>query len=56
MARSLKLRVVAEGVESAEVARILNLYHCQEAQGYHFARPMPAQACADWMRQRGTQA
>jgi EAL domain-containing protein (putative c-di-GMP-specific phosphodiesterase class I) len=56
MARSLKLRVVAEGVESAEVARILNLYHCQEAQGYHFARPMPAQAFADWMRQRGTQA
>ncbi|MCB1980224.1 MAG: EAL domain-containing protein [Burkholderiaceae bacterium] len=52
MARSLKLRVVAEGVESAEVARILNLYHCQEAQGYHFARPMPAQALADWMRER----
>lgn len=56
MARSLKLRVVAEGVESAEVARVLNLYHCQEAQGYHFGRPMPAQAFSDWMGERCAQA
>ncbi|MBU6467051.1 MAG: GGDEF domain-containing phosphodiesterase, partial [Burkholderiales bacterium] len=49
MARSLKLRVIAEGVESEEVARILGLYHCHEAQGYHFARPMPEQAVTDWM-------
>lgn len=55
MARSLKLRVVAEGVESAEAARILGLYHCHEAQGYHFARPMPAQAATEWMEQRGVQ-
>ncbi len=56
MARSLKLRVVAEGVESAEVARILSLYHCQEAQGYHFARPMPEQAATEWLQQRSAQA
>jgi EAL domain-containing protein (putative c-di-GMP-specific phosphodiesterase class I) len=52
MARSLKLRVIAEGVESEEVARILGLYHCHEAQGYHFARPMPAQAATEWLLQR----
>jgi len=52
MARSLKLKVIAEGVESEDIARILSLYHCHEAQGYHFARPMPADALADWLRQR----
>ena len=52
MARSLKLTVIAEGVETADIARILGLYHCHVAQGYHFARPMPANALADWLRQR----
>ncbi len=51
MARSLKLKVIAEGVETAELASILNLYHCHEAQGYHYARPMPADALADWLLQ-----
>jgi diguanylate cyclase (GGDEF)-like protein len=49
MARSLKLKVIAEGVETAELASILNLYHCHEAQGYHYARPMPADALAQWL-------
>ena len=52
MARSLKLKVIAEGVETQDVARTLGLYHCHEAQGYHFARPMPADALTDWLRQR----
>ena len=49
MARSLKLKVIAEGVETAELASILNLYHCHEAQGYHYARPMAADALAQWL-------
>lgn len=52
MARALKLRVVAEGVENEEVARVLGLYHCHEAQGYHFARPMPEEAATAWLMQR----
>jgi EAL domain-containing protein (putative c-di-GMP-specific phosphodiesterase class I) len=36
-------------VETAELASILNLYHCHEAQGYHYARPMPADALAQWL-------
>ncbi|MBK6293110.1 MAG: EAL domain-containing protein [Rhodoferax sp.] len=52
MARSLKLKVIAEGVESADAASFLSLYHCHEAQGYHFARPMPAEALADWLLAR----
>ncbi|WP_119966653.1 EAL domain-containing protein [Simplicispira lacusdiani] len=51
MARSLKLKVIAEGVESAELASFLRLYHCHEAQGFHYARPMPADALAQWLIQ-----
>ncbi len=43
MARSLGLRTIAEGVESQQALDHLRLYHCDEAQGYHYARPMPAQ-------------
>ncbi len=50
MARSLKLKVIAEGVETGELASILHLYQCHEAQGYHYARPMPADALVDWLQ------
>jgi diguanylate cyclase (GGDEF)-like protein len=42
MAHALDMRVVAEGVESAEQARILKSLHCDEIQGYYVARPLPA--------------
>jgi len=41
MARSLKLRVVAEGVETVEELVFLQAHECEEAQGYYFGRPMP---------------
>jgi len=40
MARSLRLRVVAEGVETAEQFAFLRSKECDEAQGYYFSRPM----------------
>ena len=40
MARSLKLRVVAEGVETLQDAEFLRARHCDEAQGYFFSRPL----------------
>jgi EAL domain-containing protein (putative c-di-GMP-specific phosphodiesterase class I) len=46
MAHSLKLKTIAEGVESAEVAEELRLSQCDEIQGYWIARPMPADALA----------
>jgi diguanylate cyclase (GGDEF)-like protein/PAS domain S-box-containing protein len=55
MARSLNLRTIAEGVESAEMQQQLRIFQCDEAQGYHFARPMPAQEMERYLaeKQRG---
>ena len=42
MARQLRLRTVAEGVENAEQATMLRRFDCDEVQGFLFGRPMPA--------------
>jgi diguanylate cyclase (GGDEF)-like protein/PAS domain S-box-containing protein len=46
MARGLKLRVIAEGVETPEELAFLRAYRCDEAQGYYFSRPVPARQFA----------
>jgi len=46
MGRSLKLRVVAEGVETQEQLAFLQKYECDEAQGYYFSRPVLPQQFA----------
>ncbi|MEO7322941.1 MAG: EAL domain-containing protein [Burkholderiales bacterium] len=46
MGKSLKQRVVAEGVETAEQLAFLQLQNCEEAQGYHFSKPVSADAFA----------
>jgi len=40
MARSLKLRVIAEGVETQKELAFLRAQQCDEAQGYYFSRPI----------------
>jgi len=42
MARDRSLRVVAEGVETAEVLQTVRNLGCDEAQGFYIARPVPA--------------
>lgn len=40
MARTLKLKVIAEGVETAEQLSFLKRQECDEVQGYYFNKPM----------------
>ena len=46
MGRSLKLRVIAEGVETQEQLEFLQAHQCEEAQGYYFSRPVRPQQFA----------
>jgi diguanylate cyclase (GGDEF)-like protein/PAS domain S-box-containing protein len=50
MAHSLKLRVVAEGVETLEELEFLRAQHCDEAQGFYFSRPIPPEHFAELLR------
>ena len=43
MAHSLKMNVVAEGIESGEHLSFLDSHHCDIGQGYYFAKPISAQ-------------
>ena len=43
MARDLRLRVVAEGVEKLEELEFLRAHQCDEVQGFYFSRPVPPQ-------------
>jgi EAL domain-containing protein (putative c-di-GMP-specific phosphodiesterase class I) len=53
LAHDLGMQVVGEGVESQEIADVLAQSGCDIAQGFHFARPMPADDLAGWLRARG---
>ncbi len=47
MAHSLRLRAIAEGVETAQQLEFLRDQGCDEIQGYFFSRPLPYQELAD---------
>lgn len=49
LAHSLGLTVVAEGVENASQLDFIREAGCDEAQGYHIGRPMPAGQMAEWL-------
>jgi diguanylate cyclase (GGDEF)-like protein len=42
LGHALKLKVVAEGVDSEDQASMLRLLRCDEMQGYLFSKPLPA--------------
>ena len=50
LAHTLKLKVVAEGVETIEQLDYLRLNQCDEMQGYYFSKPVPAEAFAELLR------
>jgi diguanylate cyclase (GGDEF)-like protein/PAS domain S-box-containing protein len=43
LAQALRLKVVAEGVETEQQAQLLRLLRCDQAQGFLFSRPLPVQ-------------
>src|SRR4026209_2503851 len=47
MARSLRLKAVAEGVETKAQLEVLNKLGCNFAQGYFFSRPLPPEQCRE---------
>ena len=52
MAKSLGMRVVAEGVENAQAAAMLAEFGCDFAQGFHISRPLPANELEVWLEAR----
>ena len=44
LAHNLKLKVIAEGVETAEQLALLREMKCDQIQGYYFSKPLPAEA------------
>ena len=42
MSKQLGLKTVAEGVETEEQLQLLTRLKCDEYQGYHYSRPIPA--------------
>jgi diguanylate cyclase (GGDEF)-like protein/PAS domain S-box-containing protein len=50
MAKSLNLRVIAEGVENEAQMSFLRAHHCDEIQGYYFSQPLSTDEVADKLR------
>jgi len=53
---SMGMKVVAEGVEDAAQLAALSGYGCDQVQGYHFSRPMPADAVPGFLAGFGASA
>jgi EAL domain-containing protein (putative c-di-GMP-specific phosphodiesterase class I) len=54
MARTLKLRVIAEGIETQEQLRYLQRNGCDEGQGYFFSKPLPPEGIALLLQRQRT--
>ncbi len=52
LAHSLQMSVVAEGVETEGQLEFLRQQHCDEVQGYYYARPMPWQELVEFLEDR----
>jgi diguanylate cyclase (GGDEF)-like protein len=56
LGRNLDLKVIAEGVETAEQAEFLRQNNCEEVQGYHLSKPMPPDEFEAFIRDCNSQA
>lgn len=53
LSHRLGMKVVAEGIETADAMNALRQMNCDRAQGYYIARPMPAGDFTAWYRECG---
>jgi EAL domain-containing protein (putative c-di-GMP-specific phosphodiesterase class I) len=51
LAHSLRLQVIAEGVETAEQLAFLRAHGCDQIQGHYFSRPIGANAFESMLQQ-----
>jgi diguanylate cyclase (GGDEF)-like protein/PAS domain S-box-containing protein len=56
MAKSLNLKVIAEGVEDEAQMSFLRAHHCDQIQGYYFSKPLVADEVADKLRAEHSEA
>jgi diguanylate cyclase (GGDEF)-like protein/PAS domain S-box-containing protein len=56
MAKSLNLKVIAEGVEDEAQMSFLRDHHCDEIQGYYFSQPLKVDDVAEMLRGTAAQA
>jgi EAL domain-containing protein (putative c-di-GMP-specific phosphodiesterase class I) len=49
LAHNVGVQVVAEGIEDEETMKLLVEYGCDQAQGYLFSRPLPAEDLLAWL-------
>ncbi|NNG21668.1 putative bifunctional diguanylate cyclase/phosphodiesterase [Telluria aromaticivorans] len=56
MSHRLQLRVIAEGVETADQVAALRKADCDQIQGYYYSRPLAAQDCAAFIRRFGVES
>jgi EAL domain-containing protein (putative c-di-GMP-specific phosphodiesterase class I) len=52
LGKTLQMRVIAEGVETAEQLHFLSAHGCDEAQGYYICRPCAAADLVGWLASR----
>src|SRR5208282_2523583 len=55
LGQKLNLKVIAEGVETDAQMEFLRANHCDEMQGYHFSKPVPARDLEAFLKTRAAQ-
>lgn len=55
LGQGLGITVLAEGIETASQASLLRYMGCVAGQGYHYARPMPANETGEWLLSQGAE-
>jgi len=50
LAKNLKMKVIAEGIEEQDEATALLNFGCQKCQGYWFAKPMPEAEAIEFVK------